>query len=215
MSRQYKRVFLSESDGGVVKVLQNFPVDTTFDPSANSVVNSVDLQSDGKILLGGSFTSVGGVTRNRIARVFENGSLDTTFNPNVDNSVFSVALQSDGNILLGGSFTSVGGANRLRIARIFENDGIIHVSNVDSNVSDEVFLSVFAEQPTDISFYVPSFDGEDDSDSLIRVSVSPEDGAVDVLPGISIAGDGVNPARIRATTDSGEATIRGYINRLG
>jgi hypothetical protein len=141
--------------------------------------------------------------------------LDTTFNPNANSTVRSVVQQSDGKILLGGEFTSVAGVTRNRIARVFENDGIIHVSNVDSNVSDEVFLSVFADQPTDISFYVPSFNGQDDSDSLIRVSVSPENGAVDVLPGISIAGDGVNPARIRAITDSGEATIRGYINRLG
>jgi hypothetical protein len=52
-----------------------------FNSAASSVVFSLAVQSDGKILLGGSFTSVGGTTRNYIARVHANGALDTTFNP--------------------------------------------------------------------------------------------------------------------------------------
>jgi hypothetical protein len=195
----------------VARVFENGSLDTTFDPNANSTVNSVVLQSDGKILLGGLFTSVGGVTRNRIARVFENGSLDTTFDPSSSGTVNSVALQSDGKILLGGAFTSVAGTIRNRIARVFENDGIIHVSNVDSNVSDEVFLSVIAEQPTDIIFYVFSSNLE----SEFRVSVDVDDGRVVVLPGVFVSGDDVNPAVVRAVTDSGEAALFGHVNRLG
>jgi uncharacterized delta-60 repeat protein len=95
-----------------------------FNLGLNNTVQSIAQQSDGKILLGGNFTSVGGVTRNRIARVFENGDLDTTFDPNVDSQfsrVESIVQQSDGKILLGGSFTSVGGTDRDYMARVFEN----------------------------------------------------------------------------------------------
>src|SRR3989440_5005748 len=35
-------------------------LDATFDPNANSVVRSIALQPDGKILVGGNFTNIGG-----------------------------------------------------------------------------------------------------------------------------------------------------------
>jgi hypothetical protein len=76
------------------------------------------VQSDGKIIIGGSFTTVGGTARNRVARLNSNGTLDTDFDPNANGSVYSVAVQSDGKILIGGSFTTVGGATRNGLARL-------------------------------------------------------------------------------------------------
>src|SRR6202795_3848695 len=78
-----------------------------FDPNANDTINVVVVQPDGKILIGGDFTSLspnGGVavTRNHIARLNADGTLDTVFNPNVStngNYVLSIALQADGKIL--------------------------------------------------------------------------------------------------------------------
>ena len=55
-----------------------------FDPDANGEVYSLAVQSDGKILMGGFFTAIGGETRNYIARLNPDGSLDTAFNPNAD-----------------------------------------------------------------------------------------------------------------------------------
>src|SRR3984893_7670066 len=82
-----------------------------FDPNANGAVRVVVVQPDGKILLGGDFTTLspnGGVavTRNRIARLNPDGTLDTAFNPNANSSVTSIAVQADGKILVGGFFTS-------------------------------------------------------------------------------------------------------------
>src|SRR4051794_32197109 len=59
----------------------------TLDPNANGTVRVVLVQPDGKILIGGDFTTVspnGGaaVTRNRIARFNADGTLDTGFDPN-------------------------------------------------------------------------------------------------------------------------------------
>ena len=64
------------------------------------------MQADGQILIGGSFTSLGGTSRGGIARVAANGTLDASFNPNVK-SVSNVAIQANGSILLGGSFGSI------------------------------------------------------------------------------------------------------------
>src|SRR3954469_6143342 len=60
-----------------------------FDPNANGQIRVIVVQPDGKILIGGDFTTVapnGGpvVTRNRIARLNPDGSLDAAFNPNAD-----------------------------------------------------------------------------------------------------------------------------------
>jgi hypothetical protein len=77
-----------------------------FDPNANGTVYVVVAQPDGKILIGGAFTTLspnGGValTRNHIARLNPDGTLDATFNPNANGHVFSIAA-SDGKILAGG-----------------------------------------------------------------------------------------------------------------
>src|SRR6202171_6622796 len=80
-----------------------------FDPNANGIVNVVVVQPDGKILLGGDFTTLspnGGVavTRIRIARLNPDGTLDNAFNPNANAPVWSIAGQEGGKILGGGPF---------------------------------------------------------------------------------------------------------------
>jgi hypothetical protein len=86
------------------------------------------LQSDGKVLIGGDFTTVNGTNRNHIARLNANGSLDSTFNPGTGAegtdadtiaSVRSIAVQSDGNVLISGHFTTVNGVVRPHVARLY------------------------------------------------------------------------------------------------
>src|SRR5437870_2826138 len=106
--------------GGAAAVCGQSALDG-FDPNANGVVRVVVVQSDGKILIGGDFTTLspnGGaaVTRNHIARLNPDGTLDA-FNPNANNTVNSIAVQADGKILAGGTFTSIGGQTRNRIGR--------------------------------------------------------------------------------------------------
>jgi uncharacterized delta-60 repeat protein len=108
-------------------------LDTGFSPNVtglnvNPDVYAVAVQSDGKIVIGGNFTTVGGVTRNRVARLNSDGSLDTNFNPNVDGNVYAVAVQSDGKIVIGGSFTTVGGVTRNRVARLNSLNGSLDTS---------------------------------------------------------------------------------------
>jgi len=85
------------------------------------LTNSVDeitLNSDGKVFIGGNFTTVGGETRNRLAKLTQKGTLDPNFNPDVNGRVWAIAVQSDGKIVIGGDFTSVNGTTRNRIARL-------------------------------------------------------------------------------------------------
>jgi uncharacterized delta-60 repeat protein len=105
--------------------------DNSFDPGtgANRVVYCATVQSDGKALIGGAFTSVAGITRNGIARLNLNGSLDTAFNPSAGGGGFIVALASlpDGKTLGGGSFSSINGTARNSIARL-NADGSLDTS---------------------------------------------------------------------------------------
>ncbi|MBX2927528.1 MAG: T9SS type A sorting domain-containing protein [Saprospiraceae bacterium] len=97
-------------------------LDTGFNPGtgANDWVQSLALQPDGKILIGGGFTSYNGTGRNRVARLNADGSLDTGFNPGTGANgwVWAMALQPDGKILIGGLFTTYNGTGRNYIARL-------------------------------------------------------------------------------------------------
>jgi uncharacterized delta-60 repeat protein/uncharacterized repeat protein (TIGR01451 family) len=96
---------------------------------ANGPVRAVLIQTDGRILVGGSFTSVNGINRNRLARLAPSGILDTSFNPSfgTDNAVFALAESFTGTnrfLLLGGGFNKVNGLPRRGLARM-NNDGSI------------------------------------------------------------------------------------------
>ena len=112
-----------------------------FDPNANGAILVVVVQPDGKILIGGSFTTLspnGGaaVTRNHIARLNPDGTLDTAFNPNANGDVLSIVVQADGQILAGGSFTganSIGGQTRNFIARLDATTGAADSFNPDAS----------------------------------------------------------------------------------
>ena len=86
--------------------------------NANSVVVSTALQPDGKIVIGGGFSSVEWVNRNGIARLYADGGLDLTFNPNPNSSIASMAVQADGKIVIAGGFSTVGGVPRSYLARL-------------------------------------------------------------------------------------------------
>ena len=76
---------------------------------ASDTVYSVAVQSDGKVLIGGGFTTYNGkAAEKHVARLNSDGSLDTGFlatGAGADGDVVSLAVQSDGKILIGGGFT--------------------------------------------------------------------------------------------------------------
>ena len=81
------------------------------------------MQADGKILVGGQFTSIGGSTRNRMARLDATTGLADSFNPNADRIIGAIALQTDGKILVSGSFSFIGGQFRHHVARLNPTNG--------------------------------------------------------------------------------------------
>src|SRR5262249_47809943 len=81
-------------------------------------------QTDGKILVGGSFTILAGQPRSNLGRINADGTLDAEFNPGLGGSAPSVnclVLQGDGKILVGGRFNTLGGQACTNIARLNAN----------------------------------------------------------------------------------------------
>lgn len=99
-------------------------VDTGFDPSPNGSIYAIALQTDGKIIIGGSFTTVqpsgspSPVSRTNLARLNADGTLDTSFAPNPDGVVYALALRTNGRILVGGGFTSINGGTQRYLAEL-------------------------------------------------------------------------------------------------
>lgn len=116
---------------------------TTFKPSLQSLA----LQSDGKVVIGGQFTDVGGVSRNRIARLNTDGSLDATFDPGIgaNKTVNSLAMQADGKIIAGGDFTNIVGSTRFYVARLNTNGSVDTTFNPGIGLSFGGVITVATE----------------------------------------------------------------------
>ena len=103
---------------------QPVTVNDGFNPDVDGTVLTVVTQPDGKLLVGGQFTAVGGVSRSNLARLNADGSVDTAFNPAPNGPVRALLVQRDGRIVLGGDFTTVqpgttgAAVTRNRLARL-------------------------------------------------------------------------------------------------
>jgi uncharacterized delta-60 repeat protein len=119
---QYKGV----SANRIIRLNTDGTKDTTFNIGTgfNSTVYATIIQPDGKILVGGDFTTYSGVSYGRLIRLNTDGSIDTTFvNPSINSSVYDMVLQADGKILPVGDFTLVSGVSKTKICRLNSTGG--------------------------------------------------------------------------------------------
>jgi uncharacterized delta-60 repeat protein len=154
------------SANNIIRLNSDGTKDLTFDNSIgfNNTVNAISIQSDGKILVGGSFSSYKGVTNNYIIRLNSDGSKDITFDNSVgfSGSVTKIIIQPDGEILVGGAFINY---------RLYINNSIIRLNSVGNSVSllnlDGVLNTIIYDSnnnvfygTTNTSLYVISSDGQ-------------------------------------------------------
>jgi uncharacterized delta-60 repeat protein len=142
----------------------NGELDFSFQPGAgaNLDVNALALQRDGKVIIGGLFSTVGGQPRVRMARLNVDGSLDESFNPGLgpNAAVNALVVERDGSILIAGEFTQIGTAPRSRIARL-RPDGSVD-SSFDSGAGATGAIFALASRPEGGSYAggaFTSFDG--------------------------------------------------------
>lgn len=112
----------------ILRLLADGTLDTSFDPGAgaNAAIHAVLLQPDGRILIGGEFTSYGGSPRRHLARLNADGTRDADFTgpdfaTTAGSGVRTLARQSDGKILAGGNFTFAGRPARSGLCRLLNS----------------------------------------------------------------------------------------------
>ncbi|MBP6625114.1 MAG: delta-60 repeat domain-containing protein, partial [Chitinophagaceae bacterium] len=118
MKRLYAIFFSLISYTSVVAQMGVLDASFVTGTGANNIVYTSNLQTDGKVIIGGIFNNYNGTTgQNRIARLNTDGSLDATFTigTGANQTIISSEIQpADGKILIGGNFTSYNGTARSR-----------------------------------------------------------------------------------------------------
>jgi uncharacterized delta-60 repeat protein len=120
---------------------QNVFVDPGFNfTGANNTVDAIDVQADGKILIGGQFTICNGISKNRIFRMHPDGTTDASFNigSGFNGKVNAIKIQDDGKIIIGGAFTSYNGSLTNRIIRLNTDGTPDPLFNIGSGMNEEV-----------------------------------------------------------------------------
>lgn len=186
----------------IVRLKADGTLDESFQPNGGPVhdastwVGAVAVQPDGRILIGGRFHRVDGLSMPNLARLNPDGTLDPTFKlrGGASGQVERIRHQPDGRIVLVGIFDAVGGRTSRRLARL-NADGAIDLTfrppNPDADVSDVVCLpdgrmlvgGVF----TRIAGVRRPFLACLNADGTLDTTFDPGD-----LPGPSVAGERIN-----------------------
>ena len=178
--------YSGSSRSKLVRLNSTGSIDTTFaNPSTiNNTLYQIALQSDNKVLIGGIFSTVSGMTCGGIARLTTGGTIDNTFQlsgftTGGGQGVFGLAVDPSGKIICGGSFTTYSGVSRGGdIARLNTNGTYDTTFNVGSGItgSTRFVLDVI---PTNGKYFVTGvFDNFNGSSvgSLMRLN---SDGSLD------------------------------------
>ncbi|MFL6283527.1 MAG: Calx-beta domain-containing protein [Pyrinomonadaceae bacterium] len=154
-------VMVVQPDGKVIAGgfgLFRFNPDGSYDPGfyggqspLSGFPGALALRPDGKLYVGGTFTSVQGTPRSKLALLNGDGTLDTSFDPGAgtDYAAESMALQPDGKLIISGGFNTIGGVVRRRVARL----------NADGSV-DTSFASTFTDNDPTVTAIALQSDGK-------------------------------------------------------
>jgi uncharacterized delta-60 repeat protein len=203
---------------GLVRFNADGTLDTSFiDPVlAGGGTYAVALQADGKVLVGGGFTSVGSpaTARGRLARLNPDGSPDTDFaDPALDGTCVGLAIQSDGKILAAGSFTAAGSSERWSLAR-FNADGTLYATFVNPELNHVATdVAVQPDGKVVVGGYFPSVGGGDqaqvDQNRLARFN---PDGTRDTTFGDPVITNTVHAVEV---LDNGKILAAGEFTFVG
>ena len=109
-------------------------------------MNTIKIQDDGKIIIGGAFTSYNGTLANRIIRLNTDGTPDPFFNvgSGMNDEVKAVYLQPDGKVLIGGWFSNFNSLNVPKMIRL-NGDGTLDNTFTSSIIGDAIVINMQAD----------------------------------------------------------------------
>jgi uncharacterized delta-60 repeat protein len=171
-SGTYNRIIRLNSDGSVDG---GFTIGTGF----NALILSLGLQSDGKIICGGQFTTYNGNSAGRIVRLNVDGTIDNTFNMGVgfDSSlVWDIIVDENDKIYVGGSFTTYDGESSVGVIRLNSDGTGDPTFNVGTGFFGNVFTLSLFNNKLICGGQFTSYNGVT-SNNIIRLN---SDGSVDI-----------------------------------
>lgn len=138
-----------EARGRFAWLNANGTLDASIPPrgeGANAGLFAAAAQPDGKVLIGGDFTTVHGIARKGIARLLPDDSVDPTFTTGAgfSGSVRCVKVLANGKILVAGDFTAYQGVPRARIA-LLHADGSLDTSFDPGPGADQVIQALLVQ----------------------------------------------------------------------
>ena len=209
------------SYSGIMRLNTDGTYDNTFNASgagANAIVAAVAIQSDGKILIGGSFTQYNGISRPNIARLNANGSLDTTFvvgtgAPSIyAPSVRSIVVQPDGKILIAGSFTNYNGTAIAGIARLNADGTLDNTFNPGTGPSHIIeVIKLLPSGKIVVGGRFGSFNGVNNE----GVTLLNSDGSSDASFSCDVQVSGTSPVYDIEVQSDGKLVVVGAFNKYG
>jgi len=156
----------------IVRLLSDGSKDLSFNigSGADGIVESVVLQSDGKILVGGHFKAFNGLPFAGLVRLNSDGTIDLGFNikEGFDKFVYSIALQSDQKIIVGGSFLTFDGISQKRIVRLNTDGSLDATFNSGTGFSKGDVRTILI-QPDDRILVGGAFSGTYKNVSALRL----------------------------------------------
>lgn len=91
-------------------------------PTVGGTIYALSLDSSNNSFIGGSFLSVGGQGRIRIAQILENQNVNLTFNPGATSIVYDIVYNSsDNKVYVGGSFSNIASTPVPFLARLLND----------------------------------------------------------------------------------------------
>ena len=108
-------------------------------------VNSIVVQPDGRILMGGAFTNYAGSGKNNLVRLNSDGTVDPGWNPGgtgPGNAVEDIVLMPDGRIIIGGNFVEYNSEQVQFVARLMPSGLLDGSFNIPPNSINNEVLAV-------------------------------------------------------------------------
>jgi len=146
--------FNASSANNFVRLTSGGAVDPTFNAGGSGfqniqpgIIQAVETYPDGRILLGGKFDFINGVTRLRLARLNADSTVDNTFQISTTSSsgnyfsvfrdVYQIKVQPDGKIIVAGWFDYVlNGETKINLVRLNPNGSIDPTFNLNYRLTD-------------------------------------------------------------------------------
>ena len=193
----------------IVRLNSDVSVDNTFNIGTgfNNAVYDVELQADGKIMVGGFFSSYSGVSFEKIVRLNVNGSIDNTFSVGTgfDGVVYVIKVQSNGKILVGGGYSQYNENSHLNLIRLNSDGSVDNTFNLGTGFNSGGTVYDIILQNDGKKIILGNFTTVD-GNSHIRIVRLNDDGSID---NTFNSGTGFNGTTYSGLIDEGQILVAG------